>query len=184
MIDKELFAQTMSALADRFNRPLAGPTLKAYYHALSAELSEDDFRAAVNIAFRDCTFWPSPKDLIEFVHPEPDLDLEGSLKFDQVRAAGKNQPGFGMQWKRTDVMLCGEPALAAFASIGGNERMRSMQGDDIAWARREFITAYKAAIMQNAKTARASEAKKLIASIPRQRMVPPQPTAAEEATVA
>lgn len=159
MIDTEIFSRAMGELADRFNRPLAPLTSRKYYATLNAELTTEEFVAAADIAFRDCTFWPSPKELIEFVKPTPDLDLEAGRAFEQLRRLGETHPTAGMCWRRADVEdLLGEAGVAAFDAIGANERLRGLTAQDLPWARREFIAAYKAAATDRGRIERAHHA--------------------------
>lgn len=143
MIDKEQFATAMGMLTDRFNRPLHPTTNLFYYETLSSELSTEEFLIGARIAMRQSQFWPSPQQLIEFAKPEKNVELEASAMFDRVRALGFAHPA-GMCWRREQVADLGEPALAGFSAIGAQERLRNMSTDDLPWARREFIAAYKA----------------------------------------
>jgi len=49
-----------------------------------------------------------------------------------------------MVWRREEVAALGEAALAGFSAIGAQERLRHLSADDLSWARREFVAAYKA----------------------------------------
>lgn len=159
MIDTEIFSRAMGELADRFNRPLAPLTSRKYYATLNAELSTEEFVAAADIAFRDCTFWPSPRELIEFVKPTLDLNLEATRAFEQLRKLGELHPTAGMCWRRSEVEdRLGEAGVIAFDAIGANERLRGLTAQDLPWARREFIAAYKAASTDRERVERAHHA--------------------------
>lgn len=143
MIDKEQFAIAMGMLTDRFNRPLHPSMNRFYYETLSAELTTEEFLIAARLAMRQSQFWPSPQQLIEFVKPEKNIELEAAAMFDKVRALGFSHPA-GLCWRREEVAELGESALAGFSAIGAQERLRNLSADDLPWARREFVAAYKA----------------------------------------
>lgn len=143
MIDKNTFAEAMSVLADRFNRPLHSATQRRYFEILSEDLTTEEFSTACELAFRSVRFWPSPQELLELVKPEKNLDLEAAGMFEAVRDLGFPHQA-GMCWHREEVAALGAPALAGFVAIGAQERLRHLSADDLSWARREFVAAYKA----------------------------------------
>lgn len=162
MIDKKIFATAMSILADRFNRPLHEATIRAYRDVLSRDLTTEEFVAAVDLAFRDCTFWPSPREIIEFVKPVPDLNLEAARAFDEVLGLGFPHPA-GTCWSRETIeTTVGEYAAKAFSAIGAQGRLRNISADDMPWARREFVTAYRGAALQGSKQITAARALVLV----------------------
>lgn len=157
-IDQTIFSEAMSVLADRFNRPLHPATLRKYHETLSRELGTEEFVAAAEIAFRDSTFWPSPRELIEYVKPMPDLTLEATVAFDKVLALGFPHPA-GTCWKREQIQEeLGMPASVAFTAIGAQGRLRSITTDDLPFARREFISAYRASALHREKETSAARA--------------------------
>lgn len=143
IINKEIFAEAMSVLADRFNRPLHPATQRKYFEILSLELTTEEFSTACELAFRSVRFWPSPQELIELVKPEKNLDIEAAGMFEDVRDLGFPHTA-GMCWHREEVAALGAPALAGFVAIGAQDRLRHLSADDLSWARREFVAAYKA----------------------------------------
>lgn len=143
MIDKEEFAIAMGMLTDRFNRPLHPSMNRFYYETLSAELTTEEFLIGSRLAMRQSQFWPSPQQLIEFACPEKSIELEAASMFAEVRALGTPHQA-GMVWRREQVAALGDLALAGFSAIGAQERLRHLSADDLPWARREFVAAYKA----------------------------------------
>ena len=143
MIDKEEFAIAMGMLTDRFNRPLHPSMNRFYYETLSAELTTEEFLIGSRLAMRQSQFWPSPQQLVEFACPEKSVELEAASMFAEVRALGTPHPA-GMVWRREQVAALGDLALAGFSAIGAQERLRHLSADDLPWARREFVAAYKA----------------------------------------
>jgi hypothetical protein len=169
MIEQDTFSERMSELADRFNRPLHEATVRRYYELLSRELTTEEFIAAAELAFRNSSFWPSPRELIEYIRPPRDLGLEASQAFDKVLHAGEYTPQ-GQSWLRSKILEeIGEPAAVAFSAIGAQGRLRGITTDDLPWARREFIAAYKASAIDTSHVVAAREALRF----PRQqRMIP------------
>lgn len=158
MIEQEVFLERMSELADRFNRPLHEQTQRRYFELLSRELTTEEFIGACELAFRNASFWPSPRELIEYIRPPRDLSLEASQAFDLVLHIGEYTPQ-GQSWLRSRIVEeISETAAIAFSAIGAQGRLRSITTDDLPWARREFITAYKAAAVDSSHTIAAREA--------------------------
>lgn len=158
MISTDVFIERMAELADRFNRPLHEATQRRYYELLNRELTTEEFIAAGELAFRNASFWPSPKELIEYIRPPRDLGLEASIAFDKVLAIGKHTVQ-GTSWLRSEIVEeLGEPAAVAFSAIGAQGRLRGVTTDDLPWARREFIAAYKASAVDTNHLVAAREA--------------------------
>jgi len=65
MIDFPVFQKHFSVLQERFNKEFSVPTLDQWYASLREKLSNEEFIAAVNHAFTEEDFFPSPKRLIE-----------------------------------------------------------------------------------------------------------------------
>ena len=65
MIDFPVFQKHFSVLQERFNKEFSVPTLDQWYASLREKLSNEEFIAAVNHAFAEEDFFPSPKRLIE-----------------------------------------------------------------------------------------------------------------------
>lgn len=163
MIDKKIFATAMSILADRFNRPLHEATILRYREVLSRDLTTEEFVAAADLAFRDSAFWPSPREMIEFVKPLQDISLEASIAFDKMLSMGEPHPA-GTCWRRDDILQqLGVPAAVAFTAIGAQGRLRSISTDDLPFARREFVAAYRATAIQQSKQSSATRALELAA---------------------
>jgi len=184
MIDKEEFAIAMGMLTDRFNRPLHPSMSRFYYETLSSELTTEEFLIGARLAMRQSQFWPSPQQLIEFARPEKNIDLEAASMFAEVRALGFPHGSVGMCWRREQVAALGDLALAGFSAIGAQERLRHLSADDLPWARREFVAAYKAKA-QETKTDKQIEAARLALRAPgRAKALPgparPVPTLIEE----
>lgn len=158
MIEPDIFVERMAELADRFNRPLHEATQRRYYELLNRELTTEEFIAAAELAFRNSSFWASPRELIEFIHPPRDLGLEASQAFDKMLALGEPHP-MGTCWLRSKIVAeIGEPAAVAFSAIGAQGRLRGITTDDLPWARREFIAAYKASAVDSNHAIAAREA--------------------------
>lgn len=158
MIQPDVFVERMAELADRFNRPLHEATQRRYYELLNRELTTEEFIGAAELAFRNSSFWPSPRELIEFIKPPRDLGLEASHAFEKLLSLGEPHPS-GTFWRRDNVLAeLGEAGVTAFSAIGAQGRLRGITTDDLPWCRREFIAAYKAAAVQNGHEIAAREA--------------------------
>lgn len=158
MINPDVFIERMAELADRFNRPLHEATQRRYYELLNREITTEEFIAAAELAFRNSSFWPSPRELIEFIHPPRDLGLEASQAFEKMLAMGEPHPQ-GMCWRKSQILEeLGEPGAVAFSAIGAQGRLRGITTEDLPWCRREFIAVYKAAAIETNHLVAAREA--------------------------
>src|SRR3954470_14256946 len=96
MIEREVFQYWMGCIADRTNRVLSPPTYQEYFKALSGELTNDEFVEAARLVFRNAQFWPAPKEFIEAIRPDP--ELEAMRAFDWIRFDGVRQDGNIKYW--------------------------------------------------------------------------------------
>lgn len=141
MIDTAIFGRLMGAFADRIHKPLGDDALALYYATLSAELTTEQFQAAMTAIFRDHVFatWPAPAEIIDRGRPSRRLDrvaewtqLETALRRDEY---SRTLP----QLRKT----VSEAALSTFLAIGGVRRW--MDGND--WRREamrtEFLECYE-----------------------------------------
>src|SRR6476469_5497723 len=65
MIDFSVFQKHFSILQERWDKNFSTPTLEQWYSSLREKLSNEEFIAAVDHAFSEDDFFPSPKRLIE-----------------------------------------------------------------------------------------------------------------------
>lgn len=176
----------MGMLTDRFNRPLHPSMSRFYYETLSTELTTEEFLIGARLAMRQSQFWPSPQQIIEFACPEKSIDLEATAMFEKVRALGKPHGSVGMVWHREEVAALGERALAGFSAIGAQERLRHLSADDLSWARREFVSAYKSKAQETKADKQIESARQALRAPARARALPgpakppPTPTLIEE----
>jgi hypothetical protein len=173
VIERQVFNAWMAVLADRFNRPFEAPTIKVWYAILTQELSTTEFETAAAVAFRQCPYWPSPKELIEFVRPQCDHRSEAAEKFRELQELAETTTP-GVRFWRADVIEAnlGSLALSAFRRIGGNERLRNLDAGDFQYARRDFIEMYATSAAQLEKTARAKQAFAMVTAVPLFRSAP------------
>lgn len=153
MIDTQIFAHWMGVLSDRFNRPLAAPTQRAYFEVLSRQLTTAEFIAGAERCFEVCTFWPGPKEIADAAKPIGDTELAGAELFAEV-----------LRWNgRPQLMAEAErrlpaPALRAFLAAGGPGKFRTLTEAEAPFVRKAFIAAYVAAAADAAESERAGEA--------------------------
>lgn len=172
MIDQKSFAVGMGVLAERFRSELAPAAQSGYYAILSGELETGEFEVAVQLAFRHSQFWPSPQQLIDFANPPVDLTSEAIEMFDSVIDLGEHHATAGRIWRREKVRDLGAPALAGFVAVGANEGLKNLSGQRLAFARRDFIAAYKSKATRIKAEAERDAAMKQIAA-PRRLALPP-----------
>lgn len=141
MIDKDVFKTWAGILGDRFNKVLASPTLRVMYFSLSESLTTDEFIVGCKRAFDECTFWPTPKEIIEFAKPVAVVRVSGAEVFRDILTWNGSENMMSVARQRLD-----EAGMQAFLGIGGAARFKKMKVDDEMWARKEFIELYEAAV--------------------------------------
>lgn len=149
-IDKEIFLQKMALLAGHIGRELEAPVQAEYYRALSADLTTEQFVAAMALAFRswDAAYrnWPSPDQLIELVTPVAAPALSGAEAFERVlEIAGRHTSNPRFALRRDDIMALGAVPYRAFHAAGGLREMSQPLEAEIPWIRKRFVDAYQAA---------------------------------------
>lgn len=153
MIDTQIFAHWMGVLSDRFNRPLAAPTTRAYFEVLSRQLTTAEFVVGAEWCFATCTFWPSPKEIADAAKPIRNVELEGAELFaDILRWNGHRQLMHEAERRLSP------PALRAFLAAGGPAKFRTLTEAEAPFVRKAFVSAYSAAVSDAADAERAGEA--------------------------
>ncbi len=144
MIDRELFAQEMALLGDRFGRSLASPTLKRYYEELSSVMDSASFAAATGIAFRTAKFWPSPAELMASVTRKSAPTLSAHEAFSKFLSSISNR--YESQVDRMEkVKLIGPAAVRAVRAVGGLRAFEDMLTKDEPFVRQRFVECYELA---------------------------------------
>ncbi len=158
MIDREVFKQEIALLADRIGRTLAGPTQVEYYRILSAELSTEQFVAAMTLAFRNVTGefrnWPSPAELVALITPVAASILTAAEAFERVLEIAAD-PRLDRPSKSARIQALGASAVRAFRAAGGFRELENVLEAEVRWVRRNFVEAY-ASSCENAEAERAA----------------------------
>ena len=153
MIDKEVFARWMGIFADRFNRPLALPTQRAYFEILSRELSTSEFGAGAERCFSRCNYWPSPKEIVEAARPTPSLELAAADVFQDI-----------LRWNGAPNLMAeasrrlAPEAMRAFLAVGGPAKFRELTSAESPFVQKAFVTAFVAAARDAGEAQAAGEA--------------------------
>jgi hypothetical protein len=134
-LSREVFAQYMTALCDRFNRTLAPPAMVIYYDFLRG-LSDYEFRNGIRGAF-NCTFFPSPQDIFCLGRPSESTALVAENAWSEVLSAIRGTP-----WRMIPRAKFNEVAWKAIASAGGLSGIAEMTREDEPHARKRFLDAY------------------------------------------
>lgn len=185
MIEKEVFAQQFALLADRIGRPLAGPTQAAYYRQLSAELTTEQFVAAMTLAFRkwngEYRNWPCVDQILELITPVEAPTLSASEAFEAVLAV-TNDPRLAQAERRAKVQEMGAATMRAFLAAGGMRDFTDVLEADVTWLRKRFVEHY-VDVCEHATASRQSElaiaeaeerVHTLIANVAKARAAPPE----------
>lgn len=130
MLDKRIFTEQMSVLADRFDRKLSQPVAKSYFETLSNSLTTEEFLSAAKRIFHESVFWPSPAEFVD-------------------KAKGKVEDAAQLEWMEVMAAIAkgrkaqlGESGKAALEAIGGRWAVRNTE--NVSFLRKDFIAAYVA----------------------------------------
>jgi hypothetical protein len=120
MIDKLIFSDEIDGLSEYFGKTISEKQQGRLYLILNAELTTDEFKQAIILAYRNCKFFPTPAELIESVH--------GTIEDRAIR-----------QWD--NIAQLSPVGKDAFDSVGGDWARRHSEGNIL---RAQFIKAFKA----------------------------------------
>lgn len=145
MIEPQIFARLMGAFGERIGKALSADALAMYSAILSAELTTEEFQAAMQHVFRNHEWntWPSPKQIIESVKPND--ELKAATAWDaldlEMRCLSHLPTAEVMQ--ALDARLEDKVALQTFAALGGPRRFRAATTEYLkSEMRREFLREY------------------------------------------
>ncbi|HXF23298.1 MAG TPA: hypothetical protein VN602_02200 [Gemmatimonadaceae bacterium] len=153
MINSQEFARWMGVLGDRFNRPLAAPTARAYFEILSRDLTTAEFAAGAERCFESCKYWPSPKEIITAARPVASPELAAADVFADI-----------LRWNgRPNMMAEANERLTpegmrAFLAVGGPAKFRELTSAEAPFVRKEFVAAFVAASRDAGEAKSAGEA--------------------------
>jgi hypothetical protein len=130
MINKALFANEISILADKAGRELRGPTIVALYDTMPRDMTDEEFVIGCRRALRRESFFPTPQQIISLSRPtEPSAEVEAGEMFDKIRE-------HSVAWNRDPV------ARAAVQQAGGEGMVLAEDVRVASFARRDFVKAY------------------------------------------
>lgn len=150
MIERTVFATWMGVFADRLNRPLAVPTLGAYYATLSARLDTEQFERGAKALFERWTYpnWPPPAEFIAGAVTVVPVALEGAAAWqaiaDVLSRYCATPEQHAQRWRDAET-VAGPAGWCAFNAAGGYARWKQLLDDESKWFRRDFLAAFPAA---------------------------------------
>lgn len=146
MIDREIFARTLSVFADRMGRALHAATVRAYEEALSPLMDTEQFQAAARVVFRDAKFWPEPSAFLEAAGVKGAAPaLAAGLAFDALSRFYVHTPTGGHYDANGIARELGPAAAVAFRAIGGSRRLVGRDETALDFARKDFVARYEEA---------------------------------------
>jgi hypothetical protein len=139
MIDANVFARYMTAIADRLRIPLADGTNALYYVALSRSLTTEQFERAADRVFAEYAGFgfPPPAAFLAAARVAPVFEVDSLVR--QIAKLGTHHPVAGMVWPVVGAVrdTLGDVVADAYATVGS----RALFSDDAtteAVARRDF----------------------------------------------
>jgi hypothetical protein len=148
MIDANVYARYMTAIADRTKSPLSDGTNALYYVTLSRELTTEQFETAAQVVFAeyDDFGFPPPHIFLGHAKPQPVFDVASIAR--QIEKLSAYSPNAGMIPPPAGTVRehFGNVVADAYATVSG---ARLFANDDTtrAIAQREFgiaLTEYAA----------------------------------------
>lgn len=100
-VDKELFGEYLTALAEYYNRKLLPPIVKAWYKAVGSQLTTEQFIEAFEATIFAEKYMPTPKSFLEAVaskleplaHKEWETCLAAACRGDREAVSGLSEAG-------------------------------------------------------------------------------------------
>lgn len=148
-IGRRQFAEGMALLSERYNRELS-PGLSAVYleEALAAGLTGDEFVAGVKGVIRECEFFPTSGQLVQFARPTMDPAVAAGEVFTAILNDRRlrHQAVAGEVWSIAAIAdLYGEVAARAVLAVGGVRRLARLTEQDLPFVLRDYREAFASA---------------------------------------
>uniref|UniRef100_A0A6M3KXK4 DUF6475 domain-containing protein n=1 Tax=viral metagenome TaxID=1070528 RepID=A0A6M3KXK4_9ZZZZ len=135
MMDKVKFAERLAGLALVFDKEFSTPLTEIYWQTLGAQYPEADVEHAFTRAFKECTFFPKPAELIAFI--------EGSMESRAETAFQALLFAMGTAGSNRSVQFV-DPAIHSVVSIfGGWPAVCLWTVEETPYRRKEFVALYE-----------------------------------------
>lgn len=134
MISEQAFNHGMTLLFKRFREKLDPDIAKLWGTYLNAQLTEEQFIYAVELATLKNRFFPTAEELIEFALGSAETRAAGEWEI-CLKAARRGQS--------IATLTVSFAAMDAIASVGGLAELGRCEEGDLPWKRKEFIAAWK-----------------------------------------
>jgi len=133
MKDYKKFKQGLEVLAATLGAQLNEATLRGYWVALTDEVSDESFAAAVRTAMKSCRFMPKPVELRELCGADGYGKAEQAWEY-ALKAARNCRASYDFEDKLVN---------ACIRKMGGLRSLSMRKADDLAqWGRKEFLEHY------------------------------------------
>ena len=139
MTKREVIYGIVVGFAEMFEKEVSDALHEIYFNALD-ELSEDQIRHAANVLTKTARFFPKPVDFLEAVKGSPadrELRMEAAA-LDAWESLSCNPDVY------TTVTIEDPAAARALVELGGWIEFCNIPADEMKWAKKDFVRAYKA----------------------------------------
>jgi len=134
MIEQQVFLSGITLMSNHYDRKLAPSVLGIWKEYLDTALTTEQFQQAVKMTILESRFFPTAKELVEAIKGEP--EVQALSEWDLcVKAAARAEYGVA-----DSLTPQGKFALRA---VGGVSELGRINQDDLRWAKKEFISAWK-----------------------------------------
>lgn len=133
----ETWGQLWGLMCERFGKEPSADLAATYFDMLEARLSDAEIEHGVQVVLYEDTYWPSPSRIVEAAGGEEDAEARALEAWDKILLMAKD-------WRRAKPNeVLDDRGLRALRQVGTVKSLAMMNTDDLAFRRRDFISAFK-----------------------------------------
>jgi hypothetical protein len=136
VVDKKLFTQLLSEMAEYYGRKLPPAILQVWYTTIAALMSNAEFQKAFEQIIFSEQYMPTPEKFLEMVKGSSDALAHSDWELCVQAAARADREML------SDLSPQGKSALYL---IGGLHKLGQAEVDRLPWIKKEFISLWKSA---------------------------------------
>ena len=134
MIDQQVFLRGITLMSNHYDRKLAPEVLGIWKEYLDKVLTTEQFQQAVKMTILSSRFFPTAKELVEAIKGDEGVQAQQEWEV-CIKAAVREEYSIA-----DSLTPQGKFALRA---VGGVSELGRTNSDELRWAKKEFISAWK-----------------------------------------
>jgi len=134
MIEQQVFLSGITLMSNHYDRKLAPSVLGIWKEYLDAALTTEQFQQAIKTVILESRFFPTAKELVEAIKGDPEVQAFEEWEL-CVKAASRGE------YSVADTLT--PQGKFALRAVGGVSELGRINQDDLRWAKKEFISAWK-----------------------------------------